>query len=85
MDAKLTLSLDKEIIHQAKKIAEKNGLSLSRLTELLYRKLNENSSTYIDDLPISDWVYKLAEGKAEYKKSEISRKNLRDEYFSSRK
>jgi hypothetical protein len=39
MDTKLTLRLDKEIIEKIKKYAVKNRLSVSALTENLYRQI----------------------------------------------
>ena len=85
MDAKLTLSLDNDVINNAKLFAEKNNISLSRLTEFLYRKLAENSYSNLEELPISDWVMMAAEGQAEYKTRPKTSKNLRNEYFDSRK
>ncbi|MBK8668700.1 MAG: hypothetical protein IPN89_04230 [Saprospiraceae bacterium] len=85
MDAKLTLSLDQEVINQAKLFAEKNNMSLSRLTEFLYRKLSDNSFSNLEEFPISDWVMMAAEGQAEYKTRPKTSKNLRNEYFDSRK
>lgn len=85
MDAKLTLSLDQEVINLAKLFAEKNNISLSRLTEFLYRKLVENSYSNLEELPISDWVMMAAEGQAEYKTKSKTSKKLRSEYFDSKK
>ncbi len=85
MDAKLTLSPDQEVINQAKLFAEKNNMSLSRLTEFLYRKLSDNSFSNLEEFPISDWVMMAAEGQAEYKTRPKTSKNLRNEYFDSRK
>jgi hypothetical protein len=83
MDAKLTLSLDSDVINNAKLFAEKNNISLSRLTEFLYRKLAENSYSNLEELPISDWVMMAADGQAEYKTK--TSKKLRSEYFDSKK
>ncbi len=85
MDAKLTLSLDNDAINQAKLFAEKNNISLSRLTEFLYRKLSDNAYQNLEDLPISDWVMMASEGQAEYKTKPKSSKKLRSEYFDSKK
>ncbi len=85
MDAKLTLSLDHDVINNAKLFAEKNNISLSRLTEFLYRKLAENSYSNLEELPISDWVMMAAEGQAEYKTKSKTSKKLRSEYFDSKK
>ena len=85
MDAKLTLSLDNDVINNAKLFAEKNNISLSRLTEFLYRKLAENSYSNLEELPISDWVMMAADGQAEYKTKTKTSKKLRSEYFDSKK
>ena len=85
MDAKLTLSLDHDVINNAKLFAEKNNISLSRLTEFLYRKLAENSYSNLEELPISDWVMMAADGQAEYKTKTKTSKKLRSEYFDSKK
>ncbi|HWM92724.1 MAG TPA: DUF6364 family protein [Thermoanaerobaculia bacterium] len=39
MDARLTLNLDKEVIEQAKRYAERRGLSLSRVVESYFLRL----------------------------------------------
>jgi len=85
MDAKVTLSFNAEIINKAKKFAEEQNISLSRLTEFLYRQLTSGSYKTLDELPIADWVGKLAEGDAEYKRKPRSRKATKEEYFSSKK
>ncbi len=85
MDAKLTLSLDNDVINNAKLFAEKNNISLSRLTEFLYRKLSDSTNQNLEELPISNWVMMLADGQAEYKTKPKSSKNLRSEYFDSKK
>ncbi len=84
MDAKLTLSLDNEIINNAKLFAEKHNISLSRLTEFLYRKLSENSYKNLEELPIADWVLEAAEGQVEYKTKPKPAKKLRNEYFENK-
>jgi hypothetical protein len=39
MDAKITLSFDEAIITKAKRFADDNNISLSRLTEFLFSKV----------------------------------------------
>lgn len=85
MDAKITLSFDKKVIESAKAYAEEQGISLSRLTEYLYKCITREKSQPIEYLPIADWVMQLAEGQAEYKTKPRSRKGSRDEFFESRK
>lgn len=66
MDAKITLSFDEEVIKKAKNYAKRNGISLSRLTEFIYRQIADETYTQLEDLPITDWVSMVAEGQAEY-------------------
>ena len=84
MDAKVTLSFDAGVIDKAKKYAESQGISLSRLTEILLRKATLKDYKNIEDIPIADWVYMVSEGSAEYVKPR-KRKELKKEYFNSKK
>lgn len=83
MDAKLTLNFDSAVIEKAKAFADTRGISLSRLTEYLYRQITSENYISIDDFPIADWVNQVAEGEATYKRR--TRKSTKDEYFNSRK
>ncbi|NDC41733.1 MAG: hypothetical protein EBZ77_09320 [Chitinophagia bacterium] len=84
MDAKVTLSFDEQIILKGKQFAEQQGLSLSRLTEILLRRLTSSGGyTNLEDIPIADWMNVVAEGAAEYNRPG-KRKDLKDEYFSSK-
>jgi antitoxin component of RelBE/YafQ-DinJ toxin-antitoxin module len=83
MDAKLTLNFDSAVIEKAKAFADARGISLSRLTEYLYRQITSENYISIDDFPIADWVNQVAEGEATYKRR--TRKSTKDEYFNSRK
>lgn len=85
MDAKITLSFDEAIIKKAKKYAEKNNISLSRLVEYLLKKVTSNSYQTLEDYPISDWVSQVADGEAVYQTKKRSRKDSNAEYFSSKK
>ncbi len=85
MDAKVTLSFDKEVIQQAKAFAEAQNISLSRFLEYLLRKATSANYQHLEDLPVADWVNKVAEGKAEYIIRPRSRKALKKEFFESRK
>ncbi len=86
MDAKVTLSFNKNTIEAAKKFAEANGMSLSRLTEYLYNMAMLKRDNNLEDMPISDWVSVVADGGAEYKaESHIPvRKKLKKEYYKSK-
>jgi hypothetical protein len=85
MDAKVTLSFNKEVIRKAKEFAEVQNISLSRLLEYLLRKATSGNYQQLEDLPIADWVNEVAEGKAEYITRPKSRKALKKEFFDSRK
>ena len=84
MDAKITLSFDRQVIEKAKEFAASQQISLSRLTEFLYAQITSGDYKSLDELPISDWVNMVAEGPAEYKKP-TSRKSLKNDYFESKK
>jgi Family of unknown function (DUF6364) len=86
MDVKITLSFDEDVIKKAKKYADRNNISLSRLVEFLLRKITHSGYHSLEDFPISDWVNQVAEGEAMYKTSKKrSRKAAKSEYFSSKK
>ncbi len=85
MDTKITLSFDASVISKAKAFAEANNISLSRLTELLYRKITDSNYQNLEELPIAEWVSMVAEGDVEYKSKNKSRKNLKKDFFESRK
>lgn len=84
MDTKITLSFDKQVIKEAKEFAEMNGISLSRLTEFIYKQMTSKHYKSLEELPIADWVNMVAEEKPEYGKS-ISRKKMKSEFFDSKK
>ena len=85
MDAKITLSFDKEVIIKAKEFAESQNISLSRLMEFLLRQITSGIYTNLESLPVSDWVNQLAEGEAHYVTRPASRKALKSEFLNSRK
>ncbi len=75
MDAKITLSFDKEVIGKAKKFAEAQNISLSRMMEFLLRQITSGNYTNLENLPVSDWVNQLANGE------EIGRASCRERVF----
>ncbi len=85
MDAKITLSFDDQIIEKAKKFAEDNNISLSRLTEFLLSKVISKNYKSLDDMPVSDWVSMVAEGEVEYVRKPSTRKKMKDEFYESKK
>lgn len=85
MDAKITLSFNKSVIERAKEYAEKNNMSLSRLTEFLLNKVTSGHYASLEDYPISDWVSMVSEGEAIYNTKPRSKKELSAAYFKSKK
>ena len=85
MDAKVTLSFNASVVEKAKVYAESRGISLSRLTEILLRRLISGNYTNIEDFPVSDWAHMLAEGEAEYIRTPKSSKSLHSEMHESKK
>jgi hypothetical protein len=74
VDAKITLSFDEHVIEKAKKFADDNNISLSRLTEFLLRKVTSKNYKSLDDMPVSDWVSMVSEGEVEYVRKPSTRK-----------
>ena len=85
MDAKVTLSFDEDVVKQAKRFAEKNNISLSRLVEFLLQKTTSENYSSLEELPISEWVSIVSEGEAIYHTKKRGRKATKAEYFSSKK
>ena len=85
MDAKITLSFDEAVIKKAKRYADNNNISLSRLIEFLLSKITNNNYQSLEDLPIADWVHMVAEGEVEYQTRPKKNKELKAEYFKSKK
>ncbi|SER79292.1 DUF6364 family protein [Pedobacter rhizosphaerae] len=86
MDAKLTLSFNKEVVDRAKQYAAEQNISLSRLIEHLLTQVTAKPYPSLEDFPISDWVQMVSEGEVEYKKTPPpSRKSSKEDFFSSKK
>ncbi len=83
MDSKITLSFDQNVIQQAKAFADRNNISLSRLTEFLLSKAVSGNYRSIDDLPVSEWVDLVSEGKVEYVRKNAT--SLKKDYLESRR
>lgn len=85
MDDKITLSFDESVIRKAKQYAEKNHISLSRLIEFLLRKVTSDNYHSLEDFPIKDWVKMVSEGEATYLTKARKNKDLKQEYFNSKR
>ena len=85
MDAKITLSFDEAVIQRAKKFADENNISLSRLTEFLLNKATTENHQSLNDLPVSDWVNRISEGEAVYVRKPRTAKSMKKEYYGKKK
>lgn len=85
MDAKITLSFDESVVTKAKRYADKNNISLSRLVEFLLQKVTTSGYQSLEDFPISDWVNEIAEGETVYQTKKRTRKQSKEAFYSSRK
>lgn len=85
MDAKVTLSFNQSIIEKAKAYAEQHNISLSRLVEFLLKQTTSGNYQSLEDIPIADWVNMVSEGTTEYQTKPKSRKDLKADYYSSKK
>ncbi len=85
MDSKITLSFDADVIAQAKAFADTHNISLSRLTEFLYRNITKKNYCSLEDLPVADWVTMVAEGEALYVTKTKKNKQLKKEFYQSKK
>jgi len=85
MDVKITMSFEESVIEKAKQFADDHNISLSRLTEMIYKKMTTGHYKSLEDFPIAEWVSQVSEGAAEYKAKPRSRKAMKREYFKSRK
>ena len=85
MDAKITLSFDEKVVQKAKKFADANNVSLSRLTEYLYRKITTENYKNLEDMPVADWINQLAEGDAVYKTKPRKGSTMKKEFFTAKR
>lgn len=85
MDNKVTLSFNKDVIRRAKEFAASHKISLSRLVELLLLRTTMEQYSSLEDIPIASWVKELSQGNIEYTVRKRSRKDSKDEFFSSKK
>ncbi len=60
MNAKLTLSLDKEVIERAKAYAKNQGISLSKMLENYLNMITSKEKSKIEDIEISPFVKSLS-------------------------
>ena len=84
MDAKVTLSFNASVIENAKEYAKQQGISLSRLTEILLRKAAGGNYDSFEDMHVADWVSQVSEGEVKYVRTR-KRKDMKDEYFNAKK
>lgn len=85
MYAKITLSFDESVIAKDKRFADDNNISLSRLTEFLLNKVTSKNYQSLEDFPISDRVSMVGNGQAKYHIKPRKSKDLKSEFFKSKK
>lgn len=85
MDSRITLAFDKHVIDKAKAYAASQNISLSRLTEFLFRQITSGNYKTLEELPVSEWVNDIADGQAEYVTKPRSRKSQKKDFFDSQK
>ena len=85
MDTKITLSFNGAVADKAKRYAEKNNVSLSRLVEFLLDRVTAGGYASLEEFPIADWVAQVSEGQATYQTKARSRKAAKAEFYNSRK
>jgi Family of unknown function (DUF6364) len=85
MDVKITMSFEEAIINKAKQFAEEHNMSLSRLTEMIYKKMTAGNYKSLEDFPIAEWVSEVSEGEAEYNAKPRTRKAMKKEYYKAKK
>ncbi len=85
MDAKITLSFEKEVIEKAKRYAESQNISLSRLTEYLFRQITTGQYQSLEEWPIADWISQVSEGAAVYRTKPRSKKELKKSFYEAKK
>jgi len=85
MDKKITLSFNQTIIEKAKAYAGSHNISLSKLVEFLLKKTTSDHYASLEDMPVSDWVNMVSEGETVYQSKPKSRKDLKSDYYSSKK
>ncbi len=83
MDTKITLHFNKDVIEKAKKLASANNVSLSQLTEFLYRQITTRNYKTLEVFPVTDGGNQIADGEAIYKKR--NRKDTKNEFFINTK
>ena len=66
------MSFDESVIAKARRYADKNNISLSRLVEFLLQKATSTHYHSLEDYPVSEWVSMVAEGPAEYKTKNVA-------------
>ncbi len=63
----------------------KGGININVLTEILLRKAAASEYKTIEELPVADWMLQLSEGQEEAESDLKSSRELKEEYYESRK
>ena|GEM_PF-6478377 len=78
------MSINAQVLEDAKKYAERFGVSLDGLTEILLRRAIAGGRRDIEDTRISDWVSAVSEGEPDFG-SGSKLKEIHQEYYESRR
>jgi hypothetical protein len=83
MDAKLTLKLDKEVIHDLKQYAKAQGTSVSRLLENYAKKLIDKKENLAEE-PLPLWLQEIREIREKYPPVTATDEELQADYNAYR-
>lgn len=80
MDKKLTLSLDKRIIDEAKVYAKSNNISLSKLIESYLNSLTKRTSNQTEITPLVESLSGVIELPEDFDEKDIYTNHLIEKY-----
>jgi len=81
MNTKLTLSIDKSIIHKAKKYAVSRHISVSKLVEEYLKSLSSNSMDNLRIAPITKELSKIVKSRSNINYKHSIEEILIDKYI----
>lgn len=81
MDTKLTLHYNKDVIESAKAFAEASNISLSHLTEFLYRNITSGNYRILEELPVAKLGKSGSRGQSQVQETHVQRHEKKDTQF----
>jgi hypothetical protein len=82
MNKKLTLSIESDIIHRAKKYCKDKNVSLSGLVENYFRKITDQDVVYSEE-PLSESVCELL-GSVKYTTEDRDYDSLKNDFLEAK-